>query len=387
MTPAARVQAAIEVLDRIISGDAAEKALTTWARGARYAGSKDRAAVRDHVFDVLRCWRSCAALGGGDDGRALMLGLLRAQGGDVPAMFSGEGHAPEPLTDTEMAAGEAPQGAAALDLPEWLWPLWQSSLGDQAEATALAQRTRADVFLRVNLAAATVDEATTVLAEDGIVTQPHPLSPTAMRVVENARRVHQNRAYQDGLVELQDAASQALVDRLPLPEGGRVLDYCAGGGGKSLAMAALCRAQYYAHDIDVRRMKDLPDRAERAGARVQLLSPTELKAAGQFDLVLCDAPCSGSGSWRRAPEGKWLLSEERLHDLCDIQSEILDKAKDLVAAGGVLAYATCSVLSAENQDQSLKFVSENPDWQQLDQVQFLPEDGGDGFYCAVFKRR
>ncbi|MEC9196510.1 MAG: RsmB/NOP family class I SAM-dependent RNA methyltransferase [Pseudomonadota bacterium] len=387
MTPAARVQAAIEVLDRIISGDAAENALTTWARGARYAGSKDRAAVRDHVFDVLRCWRSCAALGGGDDGRALMLGLLRAQGGDVPAMFSGEGHAPEPLTDTEMAACEAPQGAAALDLPEWLWPLWKSSLGDQAEATALAQRTRADVFLRVNLAAATVDEATTVLAEDGIVTQPHPLSPTAMRVVENARRVHQNRAYQDGLVELQDAASQALVDRLPLPEGGRVLDYCAGGGGKSLAMAALCRAQYYAHDIDVRRMKDLPDRAERAGARVQLLSPTELKAAGQFDLVLCDAPCSGSGSWRRAPEGKWLLSEERLHDLCDIQAEILDKAKDLVAAGGVLAYATCSVLSAENQDQSLKFVSENPDWQQLDQVQFLPEDGGDGFYCAVFKRR
>ena len=142
MTPGARVQAAIDLLDEIFAGAPAERALTGWARRSRFAGSKDRAAVRDHVFDALRRWRSCAVLGGGESGRARMIGLLRGEGTDPATLFTGDGHAPAPLSPAEDAAGAPPQGLDALDLPDWLWPLWQDSLGEAAEACAETLRHR-----------------------------------------------------------------------------------------------------------------------------------------------------------------------------------------------------------------------------------------------------
>ncbi|WP_300444732.1 RsmB/NOP family class I SAM-dependent RNA methyltransferase [uncultured Mameliella sp.] len=383
MTPAARVQAAIELLDRIAAGQAAEQALTSWGRAARYAGSKDRAAVRDLVFDALRCWRSSAALGGGDTGRARLLGLLRLREEDPAAIFTGQGHAPAPLDEDELAAGQPPQGAAALDLPDWLALRFLDSLGPAAEATALALRSRANVFLRVNLLRATPESALARLAEDGIRAAPHDLSPTALRVTEGARGIMRCGAYLDGLVELQDAASQAVVDLLPLEPGMRVLDYCAGGGGKALAMAARMQGgPVVAHDAAPKRMVDLPARAARAGADVRIAA----KPKGDFDLVLCDVPCSGSGAWRRAPEGKWRLTETRLAELCAIQSEILNQAAGCVAKGGVLAYATCSVLAEENAAQVSGFLDRSPGWTVEDQRQFLPESGGDGFFAAVLRR-
>lgn len=321
---------------------------------------QDRAAIRDHVFDVLRQKLSCAAIGGGMNGRALMIGCLRQAGADLGALFTGEGHAPAPLREDELAPAPAVEGAAALDIPEWLVPLWESSLGDQSAEVAGMQRHRAPVFLRANLRRTTVADAIAALAVEGIQGQPHPLSPSAIEVTENARRIKQAPAYLTGEVELQDAASQALVDVLPLPESGKVLDYCAGGGGKTLAMAALSQASMFAHDANPRRMKDLSDRAERARIAVRLLKTSELKQTGPFDLVLCDAPCSGSGSWRRAPEGKWRLTPDVLDEVTGIQAQILEDAAPLVAAGGALAYATCSVLSVENQDQIARFLSSHP---------------------------
>ncbi|MCR9271915.1 MULTISPECIES: RsmB/NOP family class I SAM-dependent RNA methyltransferase [Mameliella] len=383
MTPAARVQAAIELLDRIAAGQAAEQALTSWGRAARYAGSKDRAAVRDLVFDALRCWRSTAALGGGETGRARLLGLLRLREEDPDTIFTGLGHAPAPLGADEQAAGQAPEGAAALDLPDWLAARFRDSLGSAAEATALALRSRAEVFLRVNLLRATPDTALARLAEDGILAEPHDLSATALRVTGGARGIMRSSTYLDGLVELQDAASQAVVDLLPLKPGMRVLDYCAGGGGKALAMAAPMRGgPVVAHDAAPKRMVDLPARAARAGADVRITATPE----GDFDLVLCDVPCSGSGAWRRAPEGKWRLTEARLADLCTIQSEILDQAAGFVVEGGVLAYATCSVLAEENAAQVSAFLDRRPGWAVEVQRQFLPESGGDGFFAAVLRR-
>lgn len=386
MTPAARIQAAIEILDQIVAGEPAEKALTSWARGARYAGSKDRAAIRDHVFDVLRQKLSCAAVGGGMNGRALMIGCLRQAGSDLSTLFTGEGHAPAPLNDDELAPAPALAGAAALDIPEWLVPLWQSSLGDASAQVAEIQRHRAPVFLRANLRRTTVADAIAALSVEGIEGQPHPLSPSAIEVTANARRIKQSPAYLTGEVELQDAASQALVDVLPLPDNGKVLDYCAGGGGKTLAMAALSSATMCAHDANPQRMKDLPDRAERAGIAVRLLKTSELKQTGPFDLVLCDAPCSGSGSWRRAPEGKWRLTPDVLDDVTRIQAQILEDAAPLVAEGGALAYATCSVLTVENQDQIARFLNKYTDWSLETQRAFTPLDGGDGFFVAVLRK-
>ncbi len=382
MTPAARVQAAIEVLDRIGPELAAEQALTNWARGARFAGSKDRAAVRDHVYDVLRQRRSAAARGGGDSGRELLLGLLRLDGVDPESLFTGEGYGPASLTDAEMQAGHVPDGAEAMDLPDWLAALFLADLGLDAEAVAQALQSRAPVFLRVNAILSSVSQATDSLSNEGIDVTPHPLSPQALMVTGNARRISQSQAYQNGWVELQDAASQAVVDLVPLQSGDRVLDYCAGGGGKTLAMAARLAGPVDAHDANPARLRDLPIRAERAGAEVHIVD----QPTGPYDVVLCDVPCSGSGSWRRSPEGKWILTPQKLASLNAVQAQILRDAGRLVRPGGCLAYVTCSVLKCENIDQMERFTAESSGWMKGPSRQFLPADGGDGFYvCCLFR--
>ncbi|TNJ40644.1 RsmB/NOP family class I SAM-dependent RNA methyltransferase [Phaeobacter sp. B1627] len=388
MTPAARIQAAIECLDDIFAGTPAEKSLTNWARRSRYAGSKDRAAVRDHVFQSLRCLRSHAALGGSKTGRGLLVGALREDGIDPAGVFTGEGHAPSPLSDAERAASQSfDTTAEEYDIPEWLWPLFQRSLGQGALDAAGALRSRAPVFLRVNLNKTTVPEAIARLSGEEVLAEAHGAATSALRVTQGARRIKNTQSYLQGFVELQDAASQAVVDALPLQDDMRVLDYCAGGGGKALAMAARARLALFAHDIDPRRMKDLPQRAERAGVRVTTLTTEDLTNVAPFDLVLCDAPCSGSGSWRRDPEGKWRLSQDRLEELVALQASILDEAAGLVSAQGRLAFATCSMLDVENGMQAEQFLNRNPEWQQLSEVFWQVQNGTDGFYVAVFQRR
>ncbi|MEP1329787.1 RsmB/NOP family class I SAM-dependent RNA methyltransferase [Pseudophaeobacter sp.] len=387
MTPAARQQAAIEILDLILDGEAAEKALTTWGRRNRYAGSKDRAAVRDHVFSALRCRRSFAVLGGSQTGRGLVLGALRADGIEPATVFSGQGYGPTPLTEAE---AEDPEGFASdaerLDIPEWIWPGFATSLGAEVEAAAKALQTRAPVHLRANLLRTTRDAAIAALAEEGILCQPHPACGTALDVTEGARRIRNSESFAEGLVELQDAASQAVVDQLPLADGMRVLDYCAGGGGKSLAMAARAKISLFAHDADPNRMQDLPLRAQRAGADITCLSEDEVTRKAPFDLVLCDAPCSGSGAWRRAPEGKWSLTRDKLDQICATQRQILDDAAALVGAKGHLAYATCSMLDEENSQQIQSFLERNEGWVESDQAAWQVHNGTDGFFVTVLTR-
>ena len=387
MTPAARISAAIEIPDAMLDGAHAEKAISAWARRSRFAGSKDRAALRDHVFGVLRCWRSFAALGGVGTGRGLMIGALRAQGVDPAELFTGEGHAPEPLSAAELDAGSTPTGAARLDIPDWVWPLFEASLGEAAEDAALALQSRAPVMLRVNLRQGNPEQAIARLADEGIVAHPHDVASTALHVTEGERKISGSACYNDGLVELQDGSSQAAMARLEIAPGARVMDYCAGGGGKVLALAARADGVFFAHDTGPQRMKDLPVRAERAGVCVTIVETGRLRDEGSFDLVLCDAPCSGSGTWRRTPEAKWALTPERLSELTTIQRRILQDAAPLVAAGGVLAYATCSVFNAENQDTIRHFLSENPEWQAVNETWFDISDGGDGFYFTQLRKK
>lgn len=387
MTPGARVAAAATVLERILGGTPAEQALTNWARGSRYAGSGDRAAVRDHVFDALRRRRSSAAIGGAETGRGLMLGLLRGQGADLSALFSGVGHAPSPLTAEELSALAGPPDLpenVALDCPDWLVPDLKHSLGSAFVPVMGALRDRAPVWLRVNRARTTRAAVAGALLADGIATRPHAAAPDALEVTENARRLRHSGVLRDGLAELQDIAPQRAMEALPLAPGMRVLDHCAGGGGKALALAARCPgALVLAHDAAAGRMADLPARAARAGATITVLAPGGAAAEAPFDLVLCDVPCSGSGAWRRSPDGKWRLDAAMLAELCATQAAILDEAAMLVAPGGTLAYATCSLLDAENADQIGAFLGRQPGWRLTRPPhRFLPPADGDGFFLA-----
>ncbi len=247
-----------------------------------------------------------------------------------------------------------------------------------------ALRHRAPVFLRVNRGKATVPQAQAALAAEGIAARPVLVAKNALEVTENARKIQNSKAYAEGLVELQDAASQAVVEAMALRPGLRVLDLCAGGGGKTLALAAATGGTVWAHDASPRRMADLPGRAARAGASVRITENPE--GSAPYDVVLADVPCSGSGSWRRDPEGKWALTEASLAAVLAVQAGILDRAARLVAPGGCLAYATCSLLRAENEDQVAAFLARTPGWRLASQHRWSPLQGCDGFGLSLLAR-
>jgi 16S rRNA (cytosine967-C5)-methyltransferase len=255
-----------------------------------------------------------------------------------------------------------------------------------------AQRTRAPLFLRVNLARASREGAAARLAEEGVASAPHPAVRTALRVTGGQGRLAASAAWREGLVEIQDAASQAVTLMVPLHQGDRILDYCAGGGGKILALAAraahegLRTTALSAHDADARRMADLPGRARRAGARLRLLSTEALAGNAPFDVIVTDVPCSGSGTWRRTPDAKWKLSPERLAHLCQSQAEILLAAERLAARRSTICYMTCSVLEVENRVQVDRFLAARAGWSLAAEKLLLPSDSGDGLYAAVLTR-
>lgn len=387
MTPGARVAAAIEVLDAIGDGVPAERALTNWARAARYAGSGDRAAVRDLVFDALRRWRSSATRGGGIEGRAVMIGLLRGQGVDPDTFFTGTGHAPPALSKDERGAGRAPSAAEARDLPDWLWPHFEAALGDAAEPAAELLRHRAPITLRVNERRMSRAAAQAALEREGIVCRPIEDATTALLVLEGERKISASPLYREGAVEIQDASSQAAMEAVDIPPGASVLDYCAGGGGKVLALAARADGHWFAHDAAPRRMSDLPARATRAGVQVRLCETGELSGFAPFDVVLCDVPCSGSGTWRRGPQAKWMLTPEALADLGRVQAGILEKASEFVAPGGRLIYCTCSVFCEENEYAINNFLSKCTDWRCVGRRRWSISDSTDGFYLAQLAAR
>ena len=222
--------------------------------------------------------------------------------------------------------------------------------------------------------------AQAALAQEGIETRAHPLASCALEVAGSPGRLRQTRAWTSGIVELQDAASQAVVEDLGPLDGLRVLDYCAGGGGKALALAAR-GARVSAHDADPRRMGDIGPRAARAGTPVAVLDGPPPGGPG-YEVVLCDAPCSGSGAWRRSPDAKWRLTPERLAELTALQHAILAAAAPLVAPGGRLVYATCSLLACENEDTVAAFLDAHPGWRCRFRRRISPLDGGDGFFAA-----
>ena len=381
MTPAARHAAAITVLDRWLDGVPVEKALTGWARGARYAGSKDRAAVRDHVFDVLRMKGRCARLGRAETGRGLILGLLRLRGEAPAEVFTGDGYAPAALTPEEQTP-PADDPEIDLDVPNWLMPALQARFDQDLPRALVEMGKRAPVYLRLNQRKADASQVIDRLRSSGVDAVESADCATALEVRAGARQLRQASAYLDGLVEIQDLSVQRAMGVIDWPLKGRVLDYCAGGGGKALAIAAISDAEITVHDAHPKRMADIPARATRAGVRLNMCETDALAAEGPFDLVLCDVPCSGSGTWRRDPEAKWRLTPDRLAELCQLQADILEKAAALVRRGGRIVYMTCSLFHDENEAQVSGFLARNPDWRQTVQHFDTPLTASDGFFVS-----
>jgi 16S rRNA (cytosine967-C5)-methyltransferase len=388
MTPGARVAAAIEVLDEILEGQPAEKALTRWARRSRFAGSKDRAAVRDYVFDVIRKYQSCQGDTPRDSslstGRQMMIRLLQLSGVPLDEVFTGLGHAPPQLT-----ADERSQAAPAEhpNMPDWVFEALSEDVGiDVAWAQARLLAERAPVSIRANRARVTRGELEKALRDEGFNCHANPLCETALTIDGAARGLTGTQSFLNGMFEMQDAGSQAVIDALILPDAPNLLDFCAGGGGKSLALAARTGGAVTAHDANAARLRDIPNRAERSGADVIVLKDRAQIGFSAFDLVLLDVPCSGSGSWRRAPDAKWRFERNTLEDLVHMQRDILEAAQRFVSESGSIAYVTCSLLKAENEDQKDWFLASFPDWALMQEKRWFVSEHGDGFYLAQFQR-
>jgi 16S rRNA (cytosine967-C5)-methyltransferase len=388
MIPAARISAAIEVLADIVDRRRpAADALKDWGLSHRFAGSGDRAAIAGLVYDALRRRASASWIMGSETPRAIVLGMLRLERKlDVPAierLCDGSRLAPEPLGEAERmvlsegSLANAPPHVRG-DYPEWLDAHLAAAFGEQRAAEGEALASRAPLDLRANKLKVDRDKAITALAH--LSPEPTPWSPDGLRIVLGADArspaVHAEPAFLKGWVEVQDEGSQLAALFAAAQPGERVVDLCAGAGGKTLALAAAMenRGQIFATDLDKRRLAPLHARVERAGARnIQVRTPTgPARKAGETsdaqdatlaglegtaDLVLVDAPCTGTGAWRRNPDAKWRMRPTALERRIIEQTEVLDRAAALVRPGGRIAYLTCSVLDAENEAQVRSFLA------------------------------
>jgi 16S rRNA (cytosine967-C5)-methyltransferase len=430
MTPAARISAAIEVLGDIEARRRpAADALKDWGLSHRFAGSKDRAAIASLVYDALRRKASAGWIMGDPSPRGVVLGMLRLQRGlDLPAiaaLFTGERFAPEPLSAAERERLESAQldnapAHVAGDFPDWIEPSLQRLFGNDMVPELQGLAARAPLDLRVNtLKVSSREEAHDALPHLGATESP--LSPLGLRIApgEDGRgpAVQSEPEFIKGWIEIQDEGSQLAALLSAVKPGEQVVDLCAGGGGKTLALAALMEnhGQIYATDADARRLAPIHDRLTRAGVRnVQVRTPRAKADAvtdldGKIDCVLVDAPCTGIGTWRRNPDAKWRLRPGSLETRLKEQATVLDRAASLVRPGGRIVYITCSILPEENDDALAALMERKAGFSPVPVSQILQSaglshleqsirptalglqltplrTGTDGFYVAVLRR-
>ncbi|MFZ5732520.1 MAG: RsmB/NOP family class I SAM-dependent RNA methyltransferase [Pseudomonadota bacterium] len=405
MTPAARLSAAIEVIDAIDRNRTpAGNALKEWGTAHRFAGSGDRAAISGLVYDVLRRRASSAWLMDDDTPRARVLGMLKLErdfdADAIAKLCDGGRFAPEPLSDAEVSAlqsrtlDNAPAHVAG-DYPEWLEPQFAATFGDDRAAEAKAMARRAPLDLRVNTLKANRDKAYKSLAHLGA--QPTPWSPLGLRIQLDADArspgIHAEEDFVKGAIEVQDEGSQIAALLTAAKPGEQVIDMCAGAGGKTLALAAMMqgKGRLIAADADKRQLAPIFERLSRAGVHnCDVRSPkgpndtlTDINASA--DLAVIDAPCSGTGTWRRNPDAKWRMRPGALDIRIKDQIEVLDRAAALVKPGGRIAYITCSVLTDENNAQVRAFIGRHPQFAVVnpEQVTLALGERGNAFASAA----
>jgi 16S rRNA (cytosine967-C5)-methyltransferase len=432
MTPAARLSAAIELIGTIEAQRVpAAKALKEWGTAHRYAGSGDRAAISGLIWDVLRRYASSAWIMEADTPRARVLGMLKLERDldveTIAALCDGGRFAPEPLTAHERSAlGQRTLAAApapiAGDYPEWLDVYLAQVFGDDRVAEATAMASRAPLDLRVNTLKAKREKMLSSLAH--LAVKPTPWSPLGLRIAlgADARNpgIHAEEDFIKGSIEVQDEGSQLAALLSAAKPGEQVIDLCAGAGGKTLALAAMMggKGRLIATDHDKRQLAPIYERLSRAGVHnADIRTPKgegdtlgDIKASA--DLVLIDAPCTGTGTWRRNPDAKWRMRPGALELRLKDQATVLDRAAALAKPGGRIAYITCSVLPPENGEQIRSFVARHPEFAVLPPAQTVivlwdkaedfaaatlqsPEGllmtprrtGTDGFFVSVLRRQ
>jgi 16S rRNA (cytosine967-C5)-methyltransferase len=392
MTPAARVQAAIDILDLIIesardNGPAADVQIAGWFKTRRFAGSGDRRAIRDLVYRAIRSFGERPW-----SGREAFVGLAQ-QDADLAALFTGGQFGPAPLDTGEPAALASP-------MPSWLKSELSPLIGIEEQAALLG---RAGLDLRANTLK--TDRATMLAAMEGAVAIPY--TDAGLRI-EEPRDISNTPEYRDGLIEVQDAGSQYISAACKTAPGMTVVDLCAGAGGKTLALAADMQGEgrLIACDAVRSRLSQLQPRADRAGAgfieTLLIDGGRERQCLASLrhaaDMVLVDAPCSSAGTWRRNPEARWRMTRERLAATARLQAELLRIGAELVRPGGALVYAVCSVLTREGQDQIAAFLDDHHEWyaQEIDvpigrvagngRLMTPLHDGTDGFFVARLEK-
>jgi 16S rRNA (cytosine967-C5)-methyltransferase len=398
VTPAGRTEAAIELLGLVLEGERpADAVANDYFRARRFIGSSDRRAVADRVWRVLRSYRRlCWWLHDRPTPRLLTAALVLLDG-EALDDFTGGRFAPDVLASSERAVLRRLEGraldhpsmpdAVRLEVPDWI-------VGRIAAADLRALLEPATLDLRVNLLKATRDEARAALAAEGVEVTPTPLSSWGLRI-DVRRQVTGGAAFRSGLVEIQDEGSQLVAALVEARPGMRVADLCAGAGGKTLALAMMMqnRGQLIACDVSAARLDNAVQRFRRAGVhnveRHLLVRGDKWikRHAEQFDRVLVDAPCTGTGTWRRNPDARLRLSEDDMAELLPKQAAILDQAASLVRKAGRLVYATCSLLAEENEDQVTAFLSRHPGFTQSDVLALSPaRHATDGFFAVVLER-
>ncbi len=425
-----RIAAAIEVLADIEARKRpVSEALKAWGLNNRFAGAGDRAAIGNLVYDALRRKASHAARMGSDSPRALVLSVVVREWGisvdDLLQNFAGDTHAPETITPDEKTALEARSsdvhlpGHIAADMPEWVASRLAESFGENWVAEAQAMADRPPLDLRVNTLKSNPDKVLKSLSR--FSPQPGPVTPNGIRLAAGSGdsrtpNVQTDEAYLKGWFEIQDQGSQAVSLLADARPGEQILDLCAGAGGKTLAMAAAMnnKGQIFAFDSDRNRLAPIYDRLKRNGVRNVQVRPPEPGAlddlVGKLDRVVIDAPCTGSGTWRRQPTAKWKLTPEQVAQRVGEQLEILDQGATYVKPGGALVYITCSILPDENSHQTAAFLERHPDFEAVPgntlwmkqfsgtkaRARFSPEGGillsplgtaTDGFYFFMARRR
>lgn len=419
MQAAAQVQAAIELLDEsITTGYPADRLMANYFRARRFIGSKDKAAISELFYTALRSRLSLEYLLELNElpmtPALLVAALLKLDGAHLRQTFTGERYQPKRLRHDSIDNVTVEQLDAApehvrLNVPAWIEPELKSSLGDRYLSEMAASQQRAATDVRVNTLKMQRSQLSAVIKRNGYLAHEGLLSPWALRFNQRVALFNLPE-FKQGAFEVQDQGSQLLAWVTGAKAGDKVVDFCAGAGGKSLALAAMMenKGVLYACDVHSKRLAELEKRAKRAGAhniRTHVLSSEQDKWVKKHqaiaDVVLVDAPCTGTGTWRRSPDSRWNLSADKLSNLQALQASILSNASRLVKPGGRLIYATCSLLESENEQQIAQFLSNNAEFSRLSLT--LPQglDGQaensemrlfsavhetDGFFAACLQR-
>ena len=382
-------QSVIEILDTYLNEAKIDFVLRKWAIKHRFAGSSDRRKIKDIIFDIIRQKKSCEHVGGGFSGRNLLIGYLKLKGTELSSVFDNSKFGPEELTIKEQNINVDFSNLSniyELDFPSWLIPILRRSLLNEFSNVVKTLRNRSHIQLRVNLKKISRLNVMKKLQKNNIECEINELCSTALNVLNGAQHILASPCFENGFVELQDAGSQLVSELIEINYNDKVLDMCAGAGGKSLAIScgAEMDATYYAWDINFDRMKDIDARSKRAGVKIEKV--IKLSSKSVYNKIIIDAPCSGSGSWRRDPEGKWRLDEDILDNYVKTQKELILKGLKLLAPRGQILYITCSILDIENDKLIDDLISSVLSLKLVRSISLVPSSKSDGFYGAVLEK-